>query len=236
LAIALKPFPAIFLAILFRDKRYKNICLVMAFSLIISVFSLFSVTNGNMLTSIQQASQGLKYYGRDYVIGNEGLYFGSSLFGAVKILITLLSANELYNYYYMIGRFLGLYYWMASALLIIVTLYIMFIEKEFWKRICLLVFCIILLPLVSADYKLLYLYIPFFLFLNSKQKDKYDTIYTVLFSLLFIPKNYLNFEFPSLILHSEANLGIILNPVLMLVICYFIFKSRWDILIRNLLG
>ena len=66
----------------------------------------------------------------------------------------------------------------------------MFIETDFWKKVSLLVFIMLLFPYTSADYKLLHLFIPIVLFINNKKEEKNDLIYTILFALLLIPKNY----------------------------------------------
>jgi hypothetical protein len=52
----------------------------------------------------------------------------------------------------------------------------------------------LLLPHISADYKLLHVFIPLFLFVNSEARSKLDALYVSLFGLLLIPKDYWYFS------------------------------------------
>jgi len=46
--------------------------------------------------------------------------------------------------------------------LLSIAIYVVFIEKTFWKRAALLICALNLFPQVSGDYKLLYIFIPLF--------------------------------------------------------------------------
>jgi hypothetical protein len=47
----------------------------------------------------------------------------------------------------------------------------------------------LLLPPISANYKLLHLFIPLYIFVNNEQRSKFDILYLLLFGLLLIPKD-----------------------------------------------
>jgi len=53
-----------------------------------------------------------------------------------------------------------------------------------------LVIAMLLLPQISADYKLINVFIPLFLFFNASSHSRLDWVYIVLFGLLLIPKDY----------------------------------------------
>jgi hypothetical protein len=52
------------------------------------------------------------------------------------------------------------------------------------------VIAMLLFPQVSADYKLIHIFIPLFLFINAPKPDRLDWVYVILFGLLLIPKDY----------------------------------------------
>jgi len=56
----------------------------------------------------------------------------------------------------------------------------------------------------------------------QKECEPLDWAYGVLFALLLVPKNYLTFELPRLF---DANLGIVLNPLIMAVFTMAIIGS-----------
>ena len=151
----------------------------------------------------------LKYY----AIGNEGLYFGNSIWGSIKaILIAMvyMSVNIATRIYSIVG----------FNSVCIVALYIFFWEKNFWKKVALLVFSMNLFPFVSGDYKLIHIFIPLFLFINSDNTDKFDFLYSILFGLLIIPKAY--FHYPS---NPEITSSVIINPLLMTFFMIFLVRD-----------
>jgi hypothetical protein len=99
------------------------------------------------------------------------------------------------------------------ALLACVVVYVVCIEKRFWRKVALLVCALNLLPVVSGDYKLLHLFIPLYLFINENEPERLDWVFTALFGLLLIPKNY--YRIPSL---PEASISVLANPLLMLLL------------------
>jgi hypothetical protein len=82
---------------------------------------------------------------------------------------------------------------------------------RFWKKVLLLVVAMNLLPQVSADYKMLHIFVPLFLFVNQDLPEKSDLLYAILFGLLLIPKDYARLG-----LHPEASTSVLLTPVIML--------------------
>ena len=117
-------------------------------------------------------------------------------------------------------------------------LYVIIIEKEFWKKVAVLVFIMLLFPQISADYKLIHIYIPLLLFVNASQGKKYDLFYTIMFSLLMIPKDY--YLLYSVLSDSgkyDISVGVLINPMIMIVMMFFIIitgiKSTSRITIKN---
>jgi hypothetical protein len=91
-------------------------------------------------------------------------------------------------------RVLSIYIKLILIIFIALAGYVVFIEKIFWKKVSILIFAMILLPHISADYRLIYIFMPLFLFINSAERDKYDMFYVIAFGLLLIPKDYYIFS------------------------------------------
>ena len=58
-------------------------------------------------------------------------------------------------------QFLGVYTKIAAALFLPMSAYVFFLEKELWKKVAILAIAMLLLPQVSAEYKLVHMFIPF---------------------------------------------------------------------------
>lgn len=202
-AISMKLFPAVFVILLLSDRKYKEAVYTCFLVMLISTIGYFSY-DGNMVENIRAHMTTLNFYSMAYSIGNEGLYFGNSLWGPVKLMIigsgikcTPALATKVYSISVMI-------------LFAIISVYIIFKEKIFWKKIALLVFSMNLFPFVSGDYKLIHIFLPLFLFINDENKNRFDWLYAVLFGLLMVPKAYVHYP-----LNPEITSSLIISPLLM---------------------
>jgi hypothetical protein len=83
-----------------------------------------------------------------------------------------------------------------------------------WKRTTVIVILMTLLTPVSGDYKLLSMFLPIYLFVNEEEKNKSDLLFTIIFSLLLIPKN-LRF------IHGLYG-GVIIDPIILVILLLFI--------------
>lgn len=202
-AISMKLFPAVFVILLLSDRKYKEAVYTCFLVILISMLGYFSY-DGNIVENIRAHMANLNWYSMVYSIGNEGLYFGNSLWGPVKLMIigsgikcTPALATKVYSISVMI-------------LFAIISVYIIFKEKIFWKKIALLVFSMNLFPFVSGDYKLIHIFLPLFLFINDENKNRFDWLYAVLFGLLMVPKAYVHYP-----LNPEITSSLIISPLLM---------------------
>jgi len=84
----------------------------------------------------------------------------------------------------------------------------------------------LLLPSVSADYKLLLVYLPLVLFLNTEEEGKLILSIPFLFALLLIPITY--YFLPTVVSENkihEISIGVVMRIVDMLVFCLVIIGS-----------
>ncbi len=219
LAVALKAFPVILAVLLFSDRRFKEIILAGATALGTTLISYLSYPGG-LVINITNHLRNLGLYNATYVTGMEGLSFGNSLYGAIKYVtlwffprMVLSGVPPILETIYLIFIFI---------LLALLVVYVLFVEKMFWKKVTLLICAMNLFPFVSGDYKLLHLFIPLFLFLNKDEKERIDLIILLLFSFLLVPKDYLH-----LLVLPEVSVAVLLNPMAMIALMAIIIVGRY---------
>lgn len=212
-ATALKIYPVIFFLLYLSEKKYKEAAIFVGILLVLYAWSYNSLQGFNFQFSsfigmIRSSSDPGNLYNALYVIGDGGAAFCSSAFGALKAAVYEWSPQQ--------ASAPGLlmlfrtYHWVSLLLFALVALYVTFVEKELWKKIAILTLSMIFFPFVVADYRLLNVYIPLWLFLNSSERSGADGFYSVLFALLLIPKAY----YP---VKGDISISVILNPLIISV-------------------
>lgn len=206
LAISLKIFPAVFLVLLLAGRRYRETMLTLGLT---GVFTLlgFLVFDGGIAANWQRFFQSMDSYARIWVIEGWGWHFGHSLFGAIRFLLYEGSLGGVAQS----GLFLNIYSCLALLLFLALSFRLLRWQGRFWKQVLLLVLAMNLLPQVSPDYKLLHIFVPFFLFVNQDLPEKNDLLYAILFGLLLIPKDYARLSMP-----PTVSLSVLLTPMIML--------------------
>lgn len=224
LANAMKPFSLLFLFLFLFKKRYREFFLSIGvtFLFIIGGFMIFK---GNIFDQLTSMFQSMIWFKVAYVYKNHnnfGMGRGSSLFMLLKLLmckstpvpiISTFQLDKLYSYFC----------YLASGL----TLFFTWREKVFWKQATLLTCNMLLLPYYMEDYKLIFLFVPIWLFVMAKEKSKFDLIYLILFALLFIPKNIPIVKgFLSSTMAPWFSLSIVVNPIIMIILVSLIICEQ----------
>jgi hypothetical protein len=87
----------------------------------------------------------------------------------------------------------GLIYLIFAVICLVGIIYFFYrFRLQKWEQVMLLLIPVFLLPSISFDYKLISIFIPLSLFINKEDVHQYDGKFLILFSLLLIPKKYLN--------------------------------------------
>lgn len=225
IAIHTKIYYAVFLLIYFADKKYREIgiAILLYFILPLPVYYIdkwlipWFQSDSSFFSNfifLKSAGSPLNSYNRLYVIGDMGAAYCSSLYGAVKAVLYLLFPN-ITSGSYPIYRLFRIYSLISLLFAGLMAIYICFFEKEIWKKVALTTFSLILFPFITGDYRLLMLYIPLWLFINSKQSSRYDVFYSILFGLLLIPKDYY-------IIRDNISISVIINPIIILLFMIFV--------------
>ena len=224
-AAAMKMYPAIFLLLLLKDKKYREIVYAVGLTFALTLTSLL-IFNGGLYANVYGLFRGLYGYSRSYILGDGlGMAYNSSLFGIVKLCIVSLG-DIIPHYHFVIKVFATIFNFLSLILSGLMTLYILFVEKTLWKQVAILTIIMILLMPVSYDYKLISLFIPLWLFINSENKSKHDIVYAICFGLLLIPKQY--FFIPKqylFIITSDISISVFLNPLIMIIMLILIIDE-----------
>jgi hypothetical protein len=189
MAIAMKVFPAILLVIFISEKRWKEllVSIGVAFTLTLGSLCLFQggfLVNAKYIMSLSNFSNNSLFSAYTSIEPGAYIQRGVTIVTLFKIVLgnAVIIPSE-----YWIKNFKLVYMIIAAVVGVIIILFVIFKEKV-------LVFLMLLLPPLSADYKLIHIYIPLFLFCNNSQLSKLDDLYVLFFAILIVPKDYYFFE------------------------------------------
>lgn len=225
---AMKPFTLYFLLFYLMKKRYKECALSI---LLTAVFIIggFLIIPDNLVMELSMFILSVKFYKSTYTGSpGVGMSFVSSLYFPLKALFLHFSTTHKF-----VAAF-NFIYDIFCQLITLATLIFVWREKIFWKQLTLLICNFLLLPYCTYDYKFIFLFIPIWLFVNQKEKTKFDFSYLILFALLFIPKNII-IDLPYI--HNSGtnwlSLSAIVNPIIMILLCLLIIQEQFQQEIGN---
>ncbi len=216
-AIACKGYPAIFLVLFLKERKYRAVLGTCVISVLMAVVPLFLYGNG-FSDNLRGFMLGLSEFKQYYVVETRGYSHNSCIYNVIRLFYagvfhkTQIAA--LARDYSAVGAVLGL---LAVA-------YVWFREKSLWKQMLVLASTAILVPPVSGNYKLLMLFLPLWLFISDREQTRFTPLYCLFFALLLIPKEY-PFHF-TIKEFEEFRLSGFLNPLLLLTFCGLIALER----------
>jgi len=214
LAISLKLYPAVFVVLLISDKKYKACIWSLCVAAGVTLLALLLFKGGFWANIIYIISGFNTSLWSGFFELNGQFQRGVSLYSLFKmiLLLTISKTGLVQAASINMGLFLKVYTVIAFLIFIFISIYILLIETERWKKMSLLVFSMLLLPHFSADYRLIHLFIPIVYFINSRTESSRSIVYSLLFALLLIPKNYYYFQgFYSDSGFSDIGKGMVLN-------------------------
>jgi len=224
-AVAVKLFPIILATLFIDEKKYRYLFLsiLSAVGLTAACLALF---RGGFVLNWQHLTLGFNIDSdpalSSFLGQNNFVQRGVTLFTFCKVLFVKTGVIEMID----MSVFLKIYKVATTLLSVLLAGYILLVEKALWKKAALLVFAMLLFPPVSADYKLLHLFLPMFLFFNARAKSRADVFYALAFGLLLIPKDYyLLSDIMSDALTYDISIAVLLNPIIMLVVGVLIISE-----------
>lgn len=209
-ATAMKGYFGLFILLFLLDKHYKEAFIFCFLTGLFTVVSLILLKH-SIFYQLVILKQNLIWFRSYFVMSDISLMYNTSLYAATKVFAHLLHhvppggviPTSLAN--------INHYSVCAGIFLVFIILYLFFFETVFWKKVTVLTACCLLLPQISFDYHLVQIYFPIFFFINSDRSEifrKNDLIYTVIFSLLLIPKNFY-------LIYGEYSISSFLNTLLL---------------------
>lgn len=220
MAIAMKLTPILFVILFIKRKKFNSILLCGISTIILTLFSLL-LFKSSVLNSINGVFSGLSFFYNDYVIGNGGLKYGSSIYGAIKNVIITWRINIPINELYSVTNIISILF------IIAVLLFILIKNSVLWKQSALLSCLTLLCTPVASDYRLIIMFIPMWLFLLDSNKSKFDIIYAVLFGLIMIPQEYYIFY------QYTVSMGEFSHPLILIVLLIILLSDKEPILVRK---
>jgi len=224
LAIAMKIVPAVLLFLYLPKKKFREVVLSLVFTVLLTIGSLL-LFKGGFGANFNFLLHGSNFSFATLVsfVGPENLVQrGVSFFTIFKIIFIETGWLAKMN----MPLFLSRYIKLAALFFIPIAAFVVFVEKILWRQVALLVFSMLLLPQISADYKMLHLYLPMFMFIITEDRSRLDIFYLVAFGLLMIPKDYA--YFPHVLSDAGTNdisISVMINFSLMVIMSFLIVAS-----------
>ena len=209
ITIAMKAYTGVFIILYLADRRYRSAILAPVLVLLLTVGSLALFKDGLSAETAKFAAS-MTQANRFGVEVGRSVRFSSGLY---TFLAVALGHGRNYVHNAVFNRF---YLWGAIAAFAACCLYL---DRAFWKRITVLTILMILLPWTSGDYRLVFLFIPLYLFLNEAPPSRMDAAVVLLYALLLIPKNYY-------VIREDLNIGMLINPPLLIALLVCVWRHR----------
>jgi hypothetical protein len=215
-AIAYKVFPATFLILLLAQRRWKLFGLAVMFTAVLTAFAsvlFLGLDDGHSLSAfINHYSQG-SY--QDYMVNQgAGLQHGHTLWGMTRIVGMLSGAKWVAPS----GYEKLVYIAIAALVFVLISLHVLFREKEIWKQVLFMTIAAIFLPFVSNDYTMIHMYLPLALFVNSARVSRWNMMYAVLFAVLLVPVDYYYLPGGLGAARDDVSISVLIYPLVLLIL------------------
>lgn len=221
-AIAMKLFPAAFVVLYLKRRRFKQLAVLSVVTAVLACVHLFVK---DFSVTLERTNAFFELYLRDYTIGDAGLAYGHTLFGMLKTL-----------FYFFSHTFAGFdgHQWLREHATVVLRSYtaltlivyataasFILLKRDlpYWRQVAILVSLFCMLPNVSADYKLLHLYTPLLLFVNAEERSRKERLVLWIFGALLVPKAYFNFP-------AGGTFATVVTPLLFVAFLYVLFTDR----------
>jgi len=220
-AIAARIYPAVFLLLLIRDRKYKQAAQSIGVAVALSVAS-FPLFQGGIIANFRRFIQNLFAFQAgaqaSAVFRSDifSLHFTSSFKALIKIPVMLLNHGRAPA-----GVPVDQIYVAFQVLLIVLVVWYVLREETRWKQVFLLTTLMVMVPSVSYEHNLLYFLLPLILWANDSVSERSDAWMVVLFGLLFVPKNFYVLFFDPPYYPITINSVINTSAVLIALLVYF---------------
>lgn len=211
-ATAMKGFPGLLLGLFLAKRRYGQLAFALLCTVALNAVSL-CFFKGGFWTNLELFGRAAERY-TSMVVGSDP-HFVRHTSGWLGMMAWL---SHVFPRPF--NHVSGLLRWLPDAYpLIRIALLLYFIAPLWgvrrlapWQLIAPLIFAMIVILPAAFDYRMILVLIPFALFVGSRTRGRRrDFWYTLLFSLLFVPKQFV-------LVGPSIGMGTVINPIIMLSI------------------
>jgi hypothetical protein len=212
-AIATKLYPAVFIVFLITEKKYKAAIKTSFFVIFFTLLSLLFF-EGGFVKNLDYMI-GFGHATGTYIANSMAIQRCVSLFTVLKISIIKLGLINYVDF----NNVLRIYTISVFSIFAVLCCLMWYFSFKAWEKIFLLISAMILFPHISADYKLIFMYLPLWFLINEDSYSRSDYLYLAAIGVLLIPKNYFLLEgILSDSNRSDLSTGIFVNVFLMVAV------------------
>lgn len=189
LSISMKLFPGVFLIYLLIKKQYflifKTVLVVIIASFVALALFKGGVLDDSLFGYITRLIDSQKMHTKFFVTEvGVGYRYGHSILNTASSFLGFRATNLVVEKY---AALMFLCFAMISIALYKFT-------KSNFKLVTAFTAIMLLFPITSQDYKLLYVFIPLTMYLNQSKLIRFEVLYFFSFLLLMVPKDYFFFN------------------------------------------
>ncbi len=238
LPICFKLFPALLLLLFFRPRLFHWFFAgILGFALVswLALLTMQGTVTENFASLLNQ----MAIYNKVGVLSYNGIAGSASAWNSFRILTWLYYYHSHQSPEY-VGQLplpvahnaLMVYDGFVLAGLILLTLYVLFVETSFARRLVLLLLFMTVSAPGAGDYKLMYVDIALVTLVLIPDRRPWDLVVTCLLAVCLLPKRecILHFMGVSDSGRYDATIGVILNPLCMLFSMALLVWSGWTVL------
>jgi len=235
-AMCIKLYPAVLLALFLRRGRFKYAAVAGAACAVITFICLTTFQH-SWREDLALWQRQLALFRHRYLILNGSMAGSANLWNPVKLVLfnTVDLATEgeenviaVRTLIARVEHALPLYSLSMAILALLVTFHVSVVEREYWRKVVLLLLFMVMAPPGGADYKMVYLVGVLAAMIALPTRRRADLTIVALLAIVLIPKKFV-FS-PNIVsdsLAADVSLAVLLNPTLMLAAVALLCRDGW---------
>ena len=230
LSAAIKIYPGLLMILFITEKKKKEFFLSLITCLFVTLLS-FAFFEGNIIKNIFAFVRNLTKFGNGMPYWYMDLYFSCGLSTIVKSLYGIIGSSPFTDFFPVM-----MVYTCVAFLILVFSIFAIWREVFFWRRLLLLTLLIVFLTPNSYLYNLTFLIGPLVIFLTTENLQKRNNLYFYALLVLFAPTAYYYFNPKNALISISVpiNCCLVLFMIVSLIITS-IFPRKYSIEITKAL-
>ncbi len=233
--ICFKLYPALLLLLFFRQRLFHWVFIAAASFVFVSWLVLLTFP-GTVLENIGYFGHQIDHYNNIGLLGYRNVATTASAWNSVKAGVWLAYSHSHHGPEFVgqlpfdvIHPVLKIYNGTVLACLVLLTLYVLLVEKSLPRKLLLLLIFMTVSAAGAGDYKMMYLVMAIVVLVLTRERRPWDLVVTCLLAFCVVPKReyLLHFMGVSDSGKFDASVGVILNPLCMLIALGILLWSGW---------